>query len=138
MNEIVITQDFAIPTKTEVANQANKLIEQVTEGEVSAMRAYALMTALEKVAADVKKGIIESVLTEHERYGEKITKVYGVTYERCEVGVKYDYTEDEEWRMFQENIDAIKIEQKARELILKQTGRCAKISTTSVKVTLAK
>ena len=138
MNEIVITQDFAIPTKTEVANQANKLIEQVTEGEVSAMRVYAMMTALEKVAADVKKGIIENVLTEHERYGEKTTTVYGVTYERCEVGVKYDYTGDEEWCMMQENIDAIKIEQKARELILKQTGRCAKSSTTSVKVTLAK
>lgn len=138
MNEIVITQGFAVPTKTEVANQASKLIEQVKEGEVEAMRVYAMMTALEKVAADVKKGIIENVLTEHERYGEKTTTVYGVTYERCEVGVKYDYTGDEEWCMMQENIDAIKIEQKARELILKQTGRCAKSSTTSVKVTLAK
>lgn len=138
MNEIVITQDFAIPTKTEVANQVNKLIEQVTEGEVSAMRVYAMMTALEKVASDVKKGILENVLTEHDRYGEKTTTAYGATYERCEVGVKYDYTEDEEWRMMQENIDAIKIEQKARELILKKTGRCAKSSTTSVKVTLAK
>lgn len=138
MNEIVITQDFAIPTKTEVANQANKLIEQVKEGEVEAMRVYAMMTALEKVAADVKKGILENVLTEHDRYGEKTTTVYGATYERCEVGVKYDYTEDEEWRMMQENIDAIKVEQKARELILKKTGRCAKSSTTSVKVTLAK
>lgn len=138
MNEIVITQDFAIPTKTEVANQASKLIDQVKEGEVEAMRVYAMMTALEKVASDVKKGIMENVLTEHERYGEKTTTVHGATYERCEVGVKYDYTGDEEWCMMQENIDAIKIEQKARELILKQTGRCAKSSTTSVKVTLAK
>ena len=138
MNEIVITQDFAIPTKAEVAKQANKLIEQVKEGEVSAMMVYAIMTALEKVAADVKKGIIENVLTEHERYGEKTTTVYGVTYERCEVGVKYDYTGDEEWCMLQENIDAIRTEQKARELILKETRRCGKSSTTSVKVTLAK
>lgn len=138
MNEIVITQDFAIPTKKEVANQASKLIEQVKEGEVSAMMVYAIMTALEKVAADVKKGIIENVLTEHERYGEKTTTVFGVTYERCEVGVKYDYTGDEEWCMLQENIDAIRTEQKARELILKETRRCGKSSTTSVKVTLAK
>lgn len=138
MNEIVITQDFAVPTKTEVANQASKLIEQVKEGEVEAMRVYAMMTALEKVASDVKKGIMENVLTEHERYGEKTTTVHGVTYERCEVGVKYDYTEDKEWCMLQENIDAIKIEQKARELILKKTGQCGKSSTTSVKVTLAK
>jgi hypothetical protein len=138
MNEIVITQDFAIPTKMEVANQASKLIDQVKEGEVEAMRVYAMMTALEKVASDVKKGILENVLTEHERYGERTTTVHGVTYERCEVGVKYDYTEDEEWCMMQENIDAIKIEQKARELILKKSGRCGKSSTTSVKVTLAK
>ena len=138
MNEIVITQDFAIPTKTEVANQASKLIDQVKEGEVEAMRVYAMMTALEKVAADVKKGIIENVLTEHDRYGEKIASVYGATFERAEVGVKYDYSEDEEWLMLEENIKAIRTEQKARELILKQTGRCAKSSTTSVKVTLAK
>lgn len=138
MKEIVITKDYVVPTKTEVANQTSKLIDQVKEGEVSAMRVYAMMTALEKVAADVKKGIIENVLTEHERYGEKTTTVFGITYERCEVGVKYDYTEDEEWRTLQDNIDAIKIEQKARELILKKTGRCAKSSTTSVKVTLAK
>lgn len=138
MNEIVITKDYAIPTKSEIAKQANKLIEQVKEGEIEAMRVYAMLTALEKVAADVKKGIIENVLTEHERYGEKTTTVFGATYERCEVGVKYDYTGDEEWCMLQENIDAIKIEQKARELILKQTGRCGKSSTTSVKVTLAK
>jgi len=138
MNEIVITKDYAIPTKSEIAKQANKLIDQVKEGEIEAMRVYAMLTALEKVAADVKKGIIENVLTEHERYGEKTTTAYGATYERCEVGVKYDYTGDEEWCMMQENIDAIKIEQKARELILKQTGRCAKSSTTSVKVTLAK
>lgn len=138
MNEIVITQDYAIPTKMEVANQVSKLIEQVKEGEVEAMRVYAMMTALEKVAADVKKGIIENVLTEHDRYGEKTTTAYGVTYERCEVGVKYDYTEDEEWRMLEENIKAIRTEQKARELILKETGRCGKSSTTSVKVTLAK
>jgi hypothetical protein len=138
MNEIVITQDFAIPTKTEVANQASKLIEQVKEGEVEAMRVYAMMTALEKVASDVKKGIMENVLTEHERYGEKTTTVHGATYERCEVGVKYDYSEDEEWLMLEENIKAIRTEQKARELILKETGRCGKSSTTSVKVTLAK
>lgn len=138
MNEIVITQDYTIPTKTEVANQANKLIDQVKEGEISAMKVYAMMTALEKVAEDVKRGIAENVLTEHERYGEKITSVHGATFERCEVGVKYDYTDDDEWKMLQENIEAIKIEQKARELILKQTGRCSKKSTTSVKVTLAK
>ena len=138
MNEIVITQEYAIPTKTDVANQANKLIEQVKEGEVSAMKVYALMAALEKVVTDVKKGIMENVLTEHERYGEKTTTAYGATYERCEVGVKYNYSEDEEWSMLEENIKAIKIEQKARELILKSTGRCGKSSTTSVKVTLAK
>ena len=138
MNEIVITKDYAIPTKSEIAKQANKLIDQVKEGEIEAMRVYAMLTALEKVAADVKKGIIENVLTEHERYGEKTTTAYGATFERCEVGVKYDYSEDEEWRMYQENIEAIRIEQKARELILKETGRCGKSSTTSVKVTLAK
>lgn len=138
MTEIILSEQYAVPTKTEVANQTANLVAQVQEGEISPMRAYAIMAALEKVASDVKKQIMEQVLTEHERYGEKTTKVYGATFERCEVGVKYDYSEDEEWRIFQENIEAIRIEQKARELILKETGRCGKSSTTSVKVTLAK
>lgn len=138
MTEIILSEQYAVPTKTEVANQTANLVAQVQEGEINPLRAYAIMAALEKVAIDVKKQIMEQVLTEHERYGEKTTSVYGATFERCEVGVKYDYTEDEEWRTLQENIDAIKIKQKARELILKQTGRCGKSSTTSVKVTLAK
>lgn len=137
MNAIVINQEYAIPTKTEVAEQANKLIEQVKEGEISAMQVYALMAALERVTAEVKKGIAEDVLLEHDRYGEKIASAYGAKFERCEVGVKYDYSQDSEWQVFQENIELIKTEQKARELILKRTGQYSKTSTTSVKVTLA-
>lgn len=138
MNEIILSEQFAVPTKAEITSQTANIVAQVLEGEINPLRVYAIMTALEKVASDVKKQIMEQVLTEHEKYGEKSVNAYGVTFERAEVGVKYDYSEDEEWRMLQENIDAIKIEQKARELILKQTGRCGKSSTTSVKVTLAK
>lgn len=138
MNKIILSEQFEVPTKADVAAQANSIIAQVQEGEINPLRVLAIMTALEKVCVDVKKAIAENVLTEHEKYGGKIASVYGATFERAEVGVKYDYSEDEEWRMFQENIDAIKIEQKARELILKQTGRCSKSSTTAVKVTLSK
>lgn len=138
MEAIILSEQFAVPTKADVAAQANSIIAQVQEGEINPLRVLAIMTALEKVCADVKKGIAENVLTEHEKYGEKIASAYGATFERSEVGVKYDYSEDEEWRMYQDNIEAIKIEQKARELILKQTGRCAKSSTTAVKVTLSK
>lgn len=138
MNEIILSEQFAVPTKADVAKQTESIVAQVNEGEINPMRVYGIMTALEKVAGDVKKQIMEQVLTEHDKYGTKSVGVYGATFERAEVGVKYDYTEDEEWNMLQLNIEAIKIEQKARELILKQTGRCAKSSTTSVKVTLAK
>lgn len=138
MNEIILSEQFAVPTKADVAKQTESIVAQVQEGEINPLRVYGIMTALEKVASDVKKQIMEQVLTEHDKYGAKTTSVYGATFERAEVGVKYDYSEDEEWRMLQENIDAIKIEQKARELILKQTGRCGKSSTTAVKVTLSK
>lgn len=138
MNEIILSEQFAVPTKADVAKQTESIVSQVLEGEINPLRVYGIMTALEKVASDVKKQIMEQVLTEHEKYGEKIASAYGATFERAEVGVKYDYSEDEEWRMYQDNIEAIKIEQKARELILKKTGRCAKSSTTAVKVTLSK
>lgn len=138
MNGIILSKEFAVPTKTDITNQAQSLIAQVKENEVQALKAYAIMTALEKLAEDVKKAIAEKVVTEHESYGQKIVDAWGVTFERSEVGVKYDYSEDDEWKMLQDNIDAIKIEQKARELILKETGRCGKSSTTAVKVKLAK
>lgn len=138
MNEIILSEQFAVPTKADVAKQTESIVAQVQEGEINPLRVYGIMTALEKVASDVKKQIMEQALTEHDKYGAKTASVYGATFERAEVGVKYDYTEDEEWRMYQENIEAIKTEQKARELILKKTGRCSKSSTTSVKVTLAK
>ena len=138
MTEIILSEQFAVPTKADVAKQTESIVTQVQDGEINPLRVLAVMSALEKVATDVKKKIMDQALTEHEKYGEKTTTVFGATFERCEVGVKYDYSDDEEWKMYQDNIEAIKIEQKARELILKQTGRCGKSSTTSVKVTLAK
>ena len=138
MKEIILSANYTTLTNTEIANQATSLIDKVLNNEVSAIQTLAAITSLEKLTAAVKKGIAEKVLDEHDKYGEKKISAYGASFERCEVGVKYDYSEDKEWRMLQENIEAIRVEQKARELILKETGRCGKSSTTSVKVTLAK
>lgn len=134
MNEIIIANGMNVPTKQEIADKVIEITSGVNDGNIDPLRAYGLLSALEKMAAEAKKKITDAAIAEREKY-PKNEKIFGVDFTIAECGVKYDYSEDEEWQMFEENINAIRLEQKARELILRNTGRCGKKSTTTLKVT---
>ena len=134
MNEIVIANGMSVPTKQEIADKVIEITSGVNDGNIDPLRAYGLLSALEKMAVEAKKKIAVAAMAEREKY-PKNEKIFGVDFTIAECGVKYDYSEDEEWCMFQENMNAIRTEQKARELILRETGRCSKTSNTTLKVT---
>lgn len=134
MNEIIIANGMSVPTKQEIADKVVEITSGVNDGNIDPLRAYGLLSALEKMAAEAKKKIADAAMAEREKY-PKNEKIFGVSFDIAECGVKYDYSADEEWQMFEENINAIRLEQKARELILRNTGRCSKKSTTTLKVT---
>lgn len=134
----LISEERAVPTKTEIAEQTQRLVEKVLDGDINPLHAYGLLVALEKIAGEAKKAIASQALDEAEKYPEKEIGVYGAKFQIKEAGVKYDYTNDPEWRDYQEQIDIVRAQQKGRETVLQSLKLCAKSSTTTLQVTLNK
>lgn len=141
-NELILTQDVIyIPTKSEIALAAEKLVSQVTEGEMSPLLAYGQLAALEQTIKEAKERIAESALAEAERYeggGRQVFGAYNCEFQVKEAGVKYDYSENEHWRNLKEQVDLANAELKGHETILRKMGMCAKSSKTIVQVNLKK
>lgn len=136
--EIILSEEYRVPSKTEIAKQVEQVTAQVAEGNINPLRAYGLLSALEKVVSEAKKSIVELAITEAEKYPEKEIGVYGAKFQVKEAGVKYDYSSDPQWRDLQNEIDIIRAEQKGRETVLQSLKMCAKSSTTTLQVTLNK
>lgn len=133
MNEIIIASGMQVPTKAEITAKVNEIVNEVREGNASALRTYGQLNAIKKACEDAMKDVLESAINEREQYGKE-SRIFGVNFDIVEGGVKYDYSADKEWSDLQEQIDALKLEQKGRETILKGAGRYAKSSKTTLKV----
>lgn len=141
-NELILTQDVVyIPTKSEIALAAEKLVSNVIEGEMSPLLAYGQLAALEQTIKEAKERIAESALAEAERYeggGKQVFGAYNCEFQVKEAGVKYDYSENEHWRTLKEQVDLANAELKGHETILRKMGMYAKSSKTIVQVNLKK
>lgn len=135
---IILSNDYSVPTKTDVQEQAKKIVKQVSDGVINPLRAYGLLTALEKTISEARKTIADSALREAELYTTKDINVFGANFQIKEAGVKYDYSQDGEWQSYQDQLDEIRARQKGREVTLQQLKQCAKTSTTTLQVTLSK
>ena len=133
MNEIVIASGMQVPTKADITAKVNEIVNEVREGNASALRTYGQLNAIKKACEDAMKDVLESAINEREQYGKE-SRIFGVNFDIVEGGVKYDYSADKEWSDLQEQIDALKLEQKGRETILKGAGLYAKSSKTTLKV----
>lgn len=134
MNEIIIASGMQVPTKADITAKVNEIVNEVREGNASALRTYGQLNAIKKACEDAMKEVLESAINEREQYG-KDNRIFGVSIDIVEGGVKYDYSADKEWSDLQEQIDALKLEQKGRETILKGAGRYSKSSKTALKIT---
>lgn len=134
MNDIIIASGASVPTESEISAKVQEIVSEVQESNASALRTYGQLNAIKKACEDAMKKILESAITERERYGKE-SRHFGVEFNIVERGVKYDYSADKEWSDLQTQIDALRLEQKGRETILKGAGRCAKSSKTTLIVT---
>lgn len=125
-------------TKTTAEQVATMIVTPVLDGEVNPLNAYGKIAWLQQVLDSAKKQIAADALNWAERYNQKSFSVDGIDYEVAEVGVKYDYSGNETWDKYQSQIECLRTEQKAAEVILKAQGSYSKSSTTAVKVKLHK
>lgn len=133
MNEIIIASGMQVPTKADITAKVQEIVSEVREGNASALRTYGQLNAIKKACEAAMTEVLESAINEREQWGKE-SRIFGVNFDIVEGGVKYDYSADKDWSDLQEQIDALKLEQKGRETILKGVGRYAKSSKTTLKV----
>lgn len=136
--DIILSEAYCIPSKTDIAEQVKQVTDQVADGNINPLRAYGLLAALEKVVSEAKKNIQDLALIEADKYPEKDKSVYGATFTVKEAGVKYDYADDPEWTALQVQIENLRAEQKGRETTLRMQGKYAKSSTTTLQIVFSK
>lgn len=143
-------------TKSQIAEGAQSIVADMLERGNELDVAVGL-SAMEAVIKDVKSNdqYVQAVRALVEQRGEKgkLRLPSGTVIELAEVGVKYDYTRDEEWSALDKQISELSDLKKKREEFLRripagktildeETGEVAygpaKTSTSSYKVTIAK
>lgn len=155
MNNLQTTpQVFAELSKKDILllaqNHSESLVEAAMESPIKTLIAARKMA---EYGNELAKHLIVPAMRERETYPEKDLKVLGAKIEIAEVGVKYDYSEDQKWRELKIKEEAIAEERKSREKLLQalkqpmietdpDTGETFSVpvpvrtSSTSLKVTL--
>ena len=136
--DIILSEEYRVPSKAEIATQIKQITDQVADGNINPLRAYGLLTALEKVVGEAKKNMLDLALMEADKYPEKVKDVYGAQFTIKEAGVKYDFSDSAEWNALQLQIEQLKAQQKGLETTLKLLGKGFKTSTTTLQVNFAK
>ncbi len=125
--------------KKSIAAASDAIVSNVLDGgEMDPLLAYTQLKALQAVIDDAIKRLQESALNAADMYGQKSFAAYGVDYQIKEVGVKYDFSFDEEWQGLNDTLKGLQAAIKGRETELKTVGRVNKTASTQVCVNFRK
>ena len=106
-------------SKTSIDVMSDSIIQEVKEGRADALAVRAMLKAMEMVIDRVNKETQAEQLTAAEKYPERKFTHSGVEFEKKELGVSYDYSQDQEWQWLA-NVEKENAEQrKTREAFLK-------------------
>lgn len=78
------------PVSEYIAN----IVSRIQDGEINPLDVIANFRKIEKVIDGVMKtpGILDSMIAEYDKYGQKEVEYNGVVLSKVESGVKYDYS----------------------------------------------
>jgi hypothetical protein len=149
-NLIEIKQDIQ-PSKEMAAQLADNLLSIVNEGNANPLDALAKLKCLSLAFEQAEKKIKELALEELEKHGSKSIEINGTKFTKIETGVRYDYSNNNNWNELNQHCENAIALRKALEDKLKKieyghsivneaTGEVIaapiKTSTTSLKVEL--
>lgn len=111
-----------MPAKAnEVAIFSKQLIQSVKNGEVNPLELLVILRSLEAVSELVREEIEENILTEADRFSEKVIERFGARIEKCDVYTKYMYEtcKDSEWESMDSELRSLQHKMKEREKFLR-------------------
>lgn len=78
-------------TQTQIDVFSDQIIESVQSGEVNPLEVLHIFKSLEKAQERILKAVKEEILKEAERYPNGPFEFHGVTMQKTEAGVQYDF-----------------------------------------------
>lgn len=107
-------------TKQQVSSFVDRVKEEINSGNREALEIYSIFKTFDEIARKLKDTLSENIMhdIQHE---EDVFQAYGFDIQKVEVGVKYSFDHDANWKSYQDKIDAIRDEQKEYEKIMKAT-----------------
>lgn len=78
-------------SKAGIQTFSKQLIDSVKNGEVNALELKAFFRALEVIIKKVDEETKENQVNALQNYSEKRFEAFGIEFEKCEVGIVYDY-----------------------------------------------
>lgn len=120
-------------TKSNLSNMASGVIHNVLNGNTDALHEYIKAKALSEMASMMVDGLKEVALAEADKYAGQ-ENIFG-----CKVVVKstptsYEFSHDDEWRIINDNIEALKTKLKERETQMIEATKYAELVNTSGEV----
>jgi hypothetical protein len=117
-------------TKANLNHMATNIIHNVLNGNADALHEYIKAKALAELASMMVDGLKESAVEEADKYAGQ-ESIFG-----CKVVVKstptaYDFSHDDEWRILNENIEALKVKMKERETQMIEATKYAELVSVS-------
>lgn len=139
--------------KSDIVTLANSIGDLITENGGEIVKTLAIATKYQLLFSEIEKNLSKNGVDELLRYDGSKTNAFRVELQVAEVGTKYDFTANAKWNTIQEQINALKEDQKNVEAFCKslksktitvdeETGESfefyppAKSSTTSIKKTI--
>lgn len=148
--EIIKKIETTMPVKANIDILANELTDGVASGFVNPLEFLVKIEFLNKVLEQAKKQVKELALQNLTQPQE----LFGAKVEVAEAGVKYDYSQNEQWRDIRVKMQPLEEELKVVEEQIKMATKIGKsivdestgelispvqkTSTTSIKITLGK
>jgi hypothetical protein len=107
--------------KEQIELFSSKLISELENGEVNPLELLRHQKCIEKVFDKIKETLTKMAREEAEKYGSKQFDFKGVKIELAEVGVKYDYSNCNDFVLGQltESVETFTEMKKQREVMLK-------------------
>jgi hypothetical protein len=109
-NENFVLKQYEL-SKSGFAKVASQVIEPVMAGEVDALQTFIKAKGLLEIATVILEGVKEEALNEAAKYSKE-DKVLGCGFLVKSVANTYDYSNNEEWSIINEQINQLKAVQK--------------------------
>jgi hypothetical protein len=110
------------PTKFGIELMADSILEQVNDGVIDPLELAIKFNCIEQLASSVKTRIKDNVLAGLDHHPKRKAEVFGAVVSEMET-VKYDYSHLPGWSELEEQIIALKLQQKEIEDVEKKYHR---------------